>query len=145
MNEERRRADGIAGRLRHVEEQARASADRLDELAQREREANEKCRDQVNLFLSGLCFYSGAIRIAISRPHTSLIRALQDLELDLIRRNAGELRTQLDNRERELKELTERVEADDRVDTLERSLQGTQDRAEELEFQLSKVTQVGRL
>ena len=49
LNEERRRADGLAGRLRHVEEQARASEERLDELAQREREANEKCRDQVSL------------------------------------------------------------------------------------------------
>ena len=74
-----------------------------------------------------------------------LTRALQDLQLDLIRRNAGELKTQLDSRERELKGLKDQLEADDRVDTLERSLQGTQDRAEELEFQLSKVTPVGLL
>jgi chromosome segregation ATPase len=62
--------------------------------------------------------------------------------LDLARRTAGELRTLLETRQSELKTLKEQVEADDRVETLERSLQATQDRTEELEFQLSKVKQV---
>lgn len=59
-----------------------------------------------------------------------------------MRRTAGELRTLLDSRESELKALKEQVEADDRVETFERSLKATQDRTEELEFQLSKIKQV---
>lgn len=59
-----------------------------------------------------------------------------------MRRTSGELRTQLENRNNELKALKDQVEADDRVETLERGLKATQDRTEELEFQISKVKQV---
>jgi hypothetical protein len=41
-----------------------------------------------------------------------------------------------------IRELQERIQSDDRVGELETSLQNVQDRASELEFQLSKSTQV---
>ena len=44
--------------------------------------------------------------------------------------------------ETRIRELEEEVQANDRVETLEKSLKGTQDRAESLEFQLSKSKQV---
>jgi len=43
-----------------------------------------------------------------------------------------------------IRELQERIQSDDRVGELEASLQNVQDRASELEFQLSKSTQVCR-
>ena len=47
-----------------------------------------------------------------------------------------------DGFQRRLRELEEQVQADDRVERLEISLKNTQDRADELEFQLVKVKQV---
>jgi myosin protein heavy chain len=43
-----------------------------------------------------------------------------------------------------IRELQERIQSDDRVGELEASLQNVQDRASELEFQLSKSMQVCR-
>jgi myosin protein heavy chain len=40
-----------------------------------------------------------------------------------------------------VRELEEQIESDDRAERLEESLKNTQDRAEELEFQLSKLKQ----
>lgn len=39
-------------------------------------------------------------------------------------------------------ELQEQIERDDRAERLEATLQNTQDRADELEFQISKLQQV---
>jgi hypothetical protein len=43
-----------------------------------------------------------------------------------------------------IRELQERIQSDDRAGELEASLQNVQDRASELEFQLSKAMQVCR-
>ncbi|KAF8463560.1 hypothetical protein JB92DRAFT_3066475 [Gautieria morchelliformis] len=110
LEQERHRAENLAVRLQHAEDEARTTAARLDEVERRERNAHEMSR-------------------------------IQDRELDVARRTAGEWRAQLESRDRELSALKEKVEADDRVETLERSLRATQDRTEELEFQLSKVRQ----
>ena len=42
---------------------------------------------------------------------------------------------------RRIRELEEQIQSDDRVERLENSLKNTQDRADELEFQLSKLRQ----
>jgi predicted RNase H-like nuclease (RuvC/YqgF family) len=44
--------------------------------------------------------------------------------------------------ETRIRELEEELQANDRIEALEKSLKGTQDRAESLEFQLSKSKQV---
>jgi DNA repair ATPase RecN len=44
--------------------------------------------------------------------------------------------------QRELRELEEQMQSDDRVERLENSLKNMQDRADELEFQLSKLKSV---
>lgn len=41
-----------------------------------------------------------------------------------------------------MRELEEQIESDDRAERLEATLQNTQDRADELAFQLSKLQQV---
>jgi predicted RNase H-like nuclease (RuvC/YqgF family) len=43
---------------------------------------------------------------------------------------------------RKLRELEEQMQSDDRVERLENSLKNMQDRADELEFQLSKLKPV---
>lgn len=53
-----------------------------------------------------------------------------------------ELRTQANNSQRRVRELEEQIEGDDRAERLEATLQHTQDRAAELEFQVSKLKQV---
>ncbi len=53
-----------------------------------------------------------------------------------------ELRKEADESKRRLRELEEQIQSDDRVERLENSLKHTQDRADELEFQLSKLKQV---
>lgn len=53
-----------------------------------------------------------------------------------------ELRKDADESKRRLRELEEQIQSDDRVERLENSLKHTQDRADELEFQLAKLKQV---
>lgn len=52
------------------------------------------------------------------------------------------LRTEVDQNQRKVRELEEQIQNDDRVEKLEISLKNTQERADELEFQLSKLKQV---
>jgi len=51
------------------------------------------------------------------------------------------LKQEADQYRRRVRELEEQIQSDDRVERLENSLKNTQDRADELEFQLSKVKQ----
>lgn len=53
-----------------------------------------------------------------------------------------DLRTEAERHQRHARELELKIQSDDRVDKLLESLKKTQDRAEELEFQLTKLKQV---
>jgi chromosome segregation ATPase len=55
---------------------------------------------------------------------------------------AQEVRSQLRQHESRVRELEEQIQSDDRVENLEISLKGTQERAESLEYQLTKSKQV---
>ena len=66
----------------------------------------------------------------------------QDRELQLLRTEGTDLRLKLEKQERRSRELEEQIQNDDRVEHLEAKLQNTTNRAEELEFQLSKIRQV---
>lgn len=63
-------------------------------------------------------------------------------ELELTKRNASDLKAQLTQQRGRVKQLEGQIESDDRVEQMEKSMKGIQDRAESLEFQLSKVKQV---
>ena len=56
--------------------------------------------------------------------------------------NLHDLRAQVEQHQRRVRELEEQIESDDRAERLEETLKNTQDRADELEFQLSKLRQV---
>ena len=58
------------------------------------------------------------------------------------RTEAEKLRSQLQESERRTRELEEQIQNDDRVDVLETKLKHSQDRAEDVAFQLSKLKQV---
>ena len=60
----------------------------------------------------------------------------------MLNSNLEELRSQSEQYQRRVRELEEQIESDDRAERLEATLQNTQDRAAELEFQVSKLKQV---
>ncbi|KDQ14499.1 hypothetical protein BOTBODRAFT_55347 [Botryobasidium botryosum FD-172 SS1] len=62
-------------------------------------------------------------------------------DFDLTKRSAADLRSQFEQCTARIREVEEQLQSDDRVENLEKSLCGTQDRAESLEFQLSKSKQ----
>jgi len=66
----------------------------------------------------------------------------QERQLQIISASSSELRKEADGTQRKLRELEEQIQSDDRVERLESSLKHTQDRADELEFQLTKLKQV---
>lgn len=65
----------------------------------------------------------------------------QERQLQIISASSSELRKEADESQRKLRELEEQIQSDDRVERLESSLKHTQDRADELEFQLTKLKQ----
>ncbi|EMD32540.1 hypothetical protein CERSUDRAFT_118597 [Gelatoporia subvermispora B] len=65
----------------------------------------------------------------------------QERELHLLHTTVNDLRAQAEHHERRVRELEEQIQSDDRAERLEATLQNTQDRADELEFQLSKLQQ----
>ncbi|CAA7264760.1 unnamed protein product [Cyclocybe aegerita] len=69
----------------------------------------------------------------------------QERQLQIITATAIESRKEADELQRKLRELEEQIQSDDRVERLELSLKNTQDRADELEFQLTKIKQAHAL
>jgi myosin protein heavy chain len=54
-----------------------------------------------------------------------------------------DLKKEAEQHQRKVRELKEQIQSDDRLERAENSLKNTQNRADELEFQLSKLKQVG--
>ena len=67
---------------------------------------------------------------------------MQDREIHLLNSNLTELRAEAESHLRRIRELEDHIQSDDRVERLEASLRNTQDRADELDFQLSRLKQV---
>ncbi|KAG1885987.1 hypothetical protein F4604DRAFT_1877944 [Suillus subluteus] len=65
----------------------------------------------------------------------------QERELQLLNASLEEVRSASEQHRQRVRELEEQIESDDRAERLEESLKNTQDRTEELEFQLSKLKQ----
>jgi chromosome segregation ATPase len=68
----------------------------------------------------------------------------QERELQLNRNYAEGLKAEVEQSQALIRELQERIQSDDRVSELEALLQNVQNRASELEFQLSRSKQVCR-
>ncbi len=65
----------------------------------------------------------------------------QERQLQIANASLSSTRKESEKYHRRVKELEEQIQSDDRADRLEASLKNTQDRADELEFQLSKLKQ----
>lgn len=78
-----------------------------------------------------------------STQNTHLLARLREKDRDLlsIRSEVEKLQSHLEARERRTKELEEQIQNDDRVEILEAKVKNTQDRAEEVSYQLSKLKQ----
>lgn len=66
----------------------------------------------------------------------------QERQLHIANASATEARKDAERYERNLKELEDQIQNDDRLERVETSLKNSQERADELEFQLSKVKHV---
>jgi chromosome segregation ATPase len=84
-------------------------------------------------------------RPGISIPNLSIYPRLrhsrQERELQLLDASVSDLRAEVEQRRRRVRELEDQIQSNDRAERLEYSLKNTQDRADELEFQLSKLKQ----
>ncbi|KAH9949368.1 hypothetical protein B0H21DRAFT_838761 [Amylocystis lapponica] len=65
----------------------------------------------------------------------------QEREIQLLTSASNDLQALATQHSRRVQELEEQIQSDDRAERLEATLQNTQDRADELEFQLSKLQQ----
>ena len=72
-------------------------------------------------------------------PHSC---CCQERELQLLTGTLTDLRAETEKHKQRVRELEEQIQSDDRAERLEITLQNTQNRADELEFQLSKLKQV---
>ncbi|KAI6112489.1 hypothetical protein EDD16DRAFT_1693881 [Pisolithus croceorrhizus] len=93
------------------------------------------------------------LEVSSARKHDELQQALQkekeltekchdqDREMQLRKAELDELQATCDQYQQRVRELEEQIENDDRADRLEVSLKNTQDRADELDFRLSKLKQ----
>ena len=74
--------------------------------------------------------------------HAPFSRRPQERQLQLAQASVAELTKESNQHKRRVRELEEQIEADDRAERLEESLKNSQNRADELEFQLTKLKQV---
>lgn len=70
-----------------------------------------------------------------------MLKLFQERELQLLNASLEEVKSASEQHQQRVRDLEEQIESDDRAERLEDSLKNTQDRAEELEFQLSKLKQ----
>lgn len=75
-------------------------------------------------------------------PSTSSLILVQERQLQLANSSAAEVRQASERYQQRVRELEEQIQSDDRVEMLEESLKNTQNRADQLEFQLTKLQQV---
>jgi len=130
LEQERSKSEELNTRAQQLQTECHVSAERIEKLQSTEKELVEKSRDQVYLYQDTSIF------------HTILKNCAQERELQLLDANVADLRAEAEHHQRKVRELEEQIQSDDRAERLENSLRNTQDRADELEFQLSKLKQV---
>jgi myosin protein heavy chain len=119
------------------------TASKLEALLQDEQAASERYRLRIHHLENETQQRSATIE-ELSRRERGLEEKCreQERELQLNRNFAEGLKLEVEQSQVLIRELQERIQSDDRVGELEASLQNVQDRASELEFQLSKSKQV---
>ncbi|KAH9982746.1 hypothetical protein BGW80DRAFT_1264805 [Lactifluus volemus] len=128
------------------------SPERLSDISTRAREvevllrdeqaASERFRERISQLENETKRHSATIE-ELSRRERDFEEKCREQERELkhTRSSAEGLKTEVEQSQGLIRELQERIQSDDRVAQLEASLQNVQDRAGELEFQLSKSKQ----
>ncbi|KAF7307296.1 hypothetical protein MIND_00523600 [Mycena indigotica] len=125
-------------RLEGVESRARATETALDE----ERKTAKDLDTTVQRLRTDL--NEATVRIKQSESKEKEISEKyreQERELQLTHASLNEAKKEAEKQQRKVSELREQIQNDDRLERAEMSLKNTQDRADELEFQLSKLKQ----
>jgi myosin protein heavy chain len=112
------------------------------ELLQAERERSQSLDERVKDLESSSSKLDIQLQEALTRERDLAEKSRdQERELQLLNASMDEVRSTSEQHRQRVRELEEQIESDDRAERLEESLKNTQDRAEELEFQLSKLKQ----
>ncbi|KAG1754798.1 uncharacterized protein EDB91DRAFT_1095641 [Suillus paluster] len=112
------------------------------ELLQAERNKSQSLDERVQELESSSSKLNMQLQEALVRERDLTEKSRdQERELQLLNASLEEVRSASEQRQQRVRELEEQIESDDRAEQLEESLKNTQDRAEELEFQLAKLKQ----
>ena len=128
LEAERIKTDDFSNDIQKLQKEAQASSERAQQSLEKEKALADRCKEQVVL----LSF------VPFSSCFFNHIR-YQERQLQYATASASDSRNEMEKLQRELRELEEQMQSDDRVERLENSLKHLRDRADELEFQLSKL------
>jgi DNA repair exonuclease SbcCD ATPase subunit len=128
LHTERTRSSSLEINVKQLEATLAERSTRVNYLSTQEKDLLDRCRERVNIFSK--------------KKGPNLIDDVQEREIQLINGSLNDLQAESDRYRQKAQELEERIQRDDRVEKLEGVLQNTRDRADELDFQLSKVKQV---
>jgi len=132
LEKERQKSTSLSQHVSQLQMDVEEATNRARASQTKEKELTERCREQV-------C--PNPRRSGSGYPND---RQSQERQLQLTTASVNELKLEVEQHERRVRDLEEQIQSDDRVEQLENSLKNTQDRADELEFQLTKLKQVGR-
>ena len=128
LEAERMKTDDFSNEIQKLQNDVQTLSEQTQQSQEKEKALAERCKEQV---------------ILLSFPFQvcSHLR-YQERQLQYANASASDSRKEMEKLLRKVRELEEQMQSDDRVERLENSLKNMQDRADELEFQLSKLKPV---
>ncbi|EIW87103.1 hypothetical protein CONPUDRAFT_43820 [Coniophora puteana RWD-64-598 SS2] len=131
----------LTASLEHMEELESDQREK-ESLLQEEREKSQSLEKRLQALETNSLQLSEDLKQSSAREQ-ELSDKYRELEREhqLLSANLDETQTSSERYQRRVKELEEQIESDDRAEKLEISLKNTQNRADELEFQFSKLKQ----
>jgi myosin protein heavy chain len=130
LEENKALVEKLNTRVAELETSLRAALSTTEELTNKEREASDRVRELVSI-------------IPNQDLHRYYAYSIQERLSTQSSRTTSDLQAELKDQRARVRELEEQIEADDRVEVLERRLKSMQDRSEELEEKFNKSKQVG--
>jgi chromosome segregation ATPase len=131
LEKQRIASTSLEKRLQEVE----MEKTKFEKLSQEEQTKAKGLSDLLRDRVSVTDGFLGSCRIVLTTSK-------QEHELHSTKSTLEHTKQEAEKYERRVRELEDRIQNDDRVERLESSLKNTQDHADELEFQLSKLNQV---
>jgi uncharacterized protein YoxC len=130
LEAERMKTDEFNNEIQKLQRDVQTLSEQTQQSQEKEKAIAERCKEQV-ILLSFPFQAQGC-------PHLRY----QERQLQYANASASNSRKETEKLLRKVRELEEQMQSDDRVERLENSLKNMQDRADELEFQLSKLKPV---